>query len=85
MSPRLTVYWAHGCHLCEPAKVAVRAVATRLGVPVDEVDITGSDELEARYRESIPVVELDGRRLAKYVVDADDLAARVSARLAAAG
>jgi len=33
------------------------------------VDITGVDELEARYREWLPVVEIDGERAFVYFVD----------------
>jgi glutaredoxin len=74
------LYWAEGCHLCEPAKEAARSVCGRLGVVLEEIDITGDAELEQRYRESIPVVEIDGQRAFKYVVDADDLAARLARR-----
>jgi thiol-disulfide isomerase/thioredoxin len=81
VTPALTVFFAEGCHLCEPAKATVHAVAAPLGVPVEEVDITGVPELEARYRTSIPVVELDGRRIAKYVVDAADLERRLRRRI----
>jgi glutaredoxin len=83
VTPALTIFTAAGCHLCEPAKATVRAVAGRLGVPVEEVDIAGVPELEARYRTSIPVVELDGRRIAKYVVDGADLEQRLRHRLGA--
>jgi hypothetical protein len=34
-----------------------------------EVDIAGDAELEARYREWLPVVEIDGERAFVYVVD----------------
>jgi glutaredoxin len=81
VTPALTVFYAEGCHLCEPAKAIVHDVAGRLGVPVAEVDITGVPELEARYRTSIPVVELDGRRIAKYVVDPGELERRLQRRL----
>jgi hypothetical protein len=33
------------------------------------VDITGDPELEARYREWLPVVEIDGERAFVYYVD----------------
>jgi Glutaredoxin-like domain (DUF836) len=36
---------------------------------LDEVDIGGDAELEARYREWLPVVEIDGRRAFVYFVD----------------
>jgi hypothetical protein len=35
----------------------------------DEVDITGDEELEARYREWLPVDEIDGERPFVYIVD----------------
>ena len=36
---------------------------------LDEVDIAGDAELEARYREWLPVVEIDGQRAFVYYVD----------------
>lgn len=36
---------------------------------LDEVAIDGDPELEARYREWLPVVEIDGRRAFVYFVD----------------
>ena len=35
----------------------------------EEVDITGDPELEAAYREWLPVVEIDGERAFVYFVD----------------
>jgi glutaredoxin len=66
--PRRSVvlYHAPGCHLCERA----RGVLSDAGVDFDEVDISGDDELEARYREWLPVVEIDGERAFVYYVDA---------------
>jgi hypothetical protein len=39
------------------------------GVRFEEVDITGDPELEAKYREWLPVVEIDGERAFVYFVD----------------
>jgi Glutaredoxin-like domain (DUF836) len=36
-----------------------------------EVDITGDAELEARYREWLPVVEIDGEQAFTYYVHVD--------------
>ena len=44
----------------------------------DEVDITGDPELEARYREGLPVVELDGDRAFVYFVDEAALRRKLS-------
>ena len=52
--------------------LALRAGARqleRLGVPYETVDITGDEELEERYREWLPVVEIDGERAFVYYVD----------------
>ena len=40
-----------------------------LGDDFEEVDITGDDELEARHREWLPVVEIGGERAFVYFVD----------------
>ena len=66
--PRVVVYHAQGCHLCERALEQVRAFRDELGFELEEVDIGGDDELEANYREWIPVVEIDGRRRFTYHV-----------------
>jgi hypothetical protein len=44
------------------------------------VDIGGDPELEARYRELLPIVEVDGERAFTYFVDADALARLVAAK-----
>ena len=43
----VALYWAQGCHLCEPAKETARAVCAELGVSLEEIDITGDETLEA--------------------------------------
>jgi hypothetical protein len=44
-------------------------VLAESGEPFEEVDITGDPELEAGYREWLPVVEIDGQRAFVYFVD----------------
>jgi glutaredoxin len=61
----VVLYHAEGCHLCEHA----RGVLEESGVAFEEVDITGDAELEPRYREWLPVVEIDGERAFVYYVD----------------
>jgi glutaredoxin len=65
------VYHAPGCHLCERARTTVGALRGELGFELAEVDISGDDELEASYREWLPVVEIDGERAFVYHVDPD--------------
>jgi glutaredoxin len=65
-TPSVVLFHAEGCHLCERAR---GVLADELGEGFDEVDITGDDALEARYREWLPVVEIDGERAFVYFVD----------------
>jgi Glutaredoxin-like domain (DUF836) len=51
----------------------VAAVRDELDFELEEVDIGGDPKLEARYRELIPVVEIDGKRAFTYFVQPDAL------------
>jgi len=66
--PRVTVYHAAGCHLCERALAQVRAFRDELAFELEEVAIDGDADLEARYRELIPVVEIEGEQIFTYYV-----------------
>jgi hypothetical protein len=68
----VVVYTAPGCHLCEPAVAAVRAVCRD---DFELVDITSDPALERRYREWIPLVKVDGVERFRYAVDEGDLRA----------
>jgi hypothetical protein len=45
---------------------------------LEEVDISGDDGLEERYRELLPVVEIDGERAFTYFVQPDALRRRLA-------
>jgi glutaredoxin len=66
--PRVVVYHAQGCHLCEQALARLSALRRELGFELEAVDITGDPALEAAHREWLPVVEIDGRRRFTYHV-----------------
>ena len=76
---RVTVFHGQGCHLCERALAQVRALRDELGFELEELAIDGDPELETRYRELIPVVELDGERLFTYYVHEDAFRRRLAA------
>ena len=73
-SPGVVLFHAQGCSLCDRA----RDVLDRVGVAYESVDITGDPELEGRYREWLPVVEIDGARAFVYYVDESALRRKVS-------
>ena len=53
------------------------AARDELGFDLREVTIDGDPDLEAEYREWIPVVEIDGRRRFTYHVHPDALRSAV--------
>jgi glutaredoxin len=73
------VYSAPGCHLCDVAKEVLGREREARAFDMVEVDIAGDDELEASYREQIPVVFVDGRKAFKYRVDVAELHRRLDA------
>ena len=76
----VVVYHAAGCHLCERALEVVEEVRAEREFDLRVVDIEGDPQLEARYREWLPVVEIDGRRAFVYYVQAADLRRRLDAQ-----
>ena len=78
--PLVVVYHGAECHLCERALAQVRSLHAELGFVLEEVAIDGDPELEARYRELIPVVEIEGQQVFTYHVHEEAFRRRVAAR-----
>jgi len=74
----VVLYHSDGCHLCERARETLLALRDELGFTLTEVDITGEADLEARYREWLPVVEIDGERAFVYFVPEDAFRRRLA-------
>ena len=74
---RVTVYHAPDCTLCARALEVVERVARELDAELEAVDISGSADLESRYRELIPVVAIDGETAFTYFVDPEALRSRL--------
>jgi hypothetical protein len=53
-------------------------VRAELDFELEHVDITGDPELEARYRERIPVVLVDGEEAFTYFVHPEGLRRRLT-------
>jgi glutaredoxin len=75
--PHLTIYHAADCSLCARALEVVEEVRRELAFELELVDIGGRPELEARYRELLPAVEVDGELAFTYFVDAEALRRRL--------
>ncbi|HEY8235053.1 MAG TPA: glutaredoxin family protein [Gaiellaceae bacterium] len=83
-SPRVVLYKAEGCHLCERAKAQLDELRDELGFALVEIAIDRDPELESRYRELIPVVEIDGERVCTYYVQPEPFRRKLAAAQAAA-
>jgi glutaredoxin len=70
---QLTLYGKPGCHLCEEAREVVLAVRERRPFELEEVDITRDPQLEALYRERIPVIAIDGQEVLELVIEGTEL------------
>jgi glutaredoxin len=76
----VVLYHAPGCHLCERAREVLSALRTEIDFDLREVDISGDDELERRYRELLPVVEIDGKQEFVYYVPLDAFRRKLGAQ-----
>jgi len=83
----LTVYSRPGCHLCDEMKAVVQRVVRTQQAPfqIEEIDISTDPELEARYGLEIPVLLVDGRKVAKYRIDEQALKRIVAEKAGRAG
>jgi glutaredoxin len=81
---RLTIYSKPGCHLCDEMKSLVHRVLSRYpagdGVLVDEIDISSDGALVDRYGLEIPVLLVDGKKVAKYRVSEEELTRMIEGR-----
>ncbi len=80
VTPRVVLYSASGCHLCDAARRVLERVRADVDFELDDVDITGDAALEAAYRELLPVVEIDGRRVFVYYVEPEALRRKLGAQ-----
>jgi glutaredoxin len=70
---RLTIYSRPGCHLCDEMKEIVRRVSASVPLALEEIDISGDAALERLYGVEIPVLTVDGKKIAKYRIGESEL------------
>jgi len=79
---QLTLIGKPDCHLCDDAREVVERVRAELaergiGTDLEEFDILKDEALARKHAESIPVVQINGRRHSIWRVDPDRLSAAV--------
>jgi glutaredoxin len=85
VTPNLIIYSRPGCHLCDVMKAVVERVGQTVAVSFEEIDISSDPELESRYGLEIPVLMIDGTKVAKYRVSEEDLRRMLTSRAGQAG
>jgi glutaredoxin len=79
-SAKVVLYYAKACHLCARARGIVAEIREELPFELEEIEIDGDPALESRYRQWLPVVEIDGERAFVYYVDPDAFRRKVAAQ-----
>jgi glutaredoxin len=77
-SPLVRLYGRPDCHLCDEAREELaRLRAAGVDFELEEIDIDSDDQLQRRFLERIPVVELDGEIVSELHLDGGALRARL--------
>jgi glutaredoxin len=74
---RLTLYTRVGCHLCDVMKAELDRLATRYDFSLELVDIDRDPALQREYNWDVPVLLVDGKKVAKYRLDEPMLVRRL--------
>ncbi len=77
--PAVVVYGKPHCALCDKALAVLAHLQPEFGYRIDYRDITADPALTARYRETIPVVAVDGVEIARGRVTIPAVRAALSA------
>ena len=85
-APVVTLYTRPGCHLCEVAKLQIRALQRTFPFHFEEKNIEDDDALERRFLLEIPVVAVAGEVVTQAPIDLGRLReAVIAATLASKG
>ncbi|HZR27061.1 MAG TPA: glutaredoxin family protein [Vicinamibacterales bacterium] len=77
---QLTIYSRPGCHLCDEMKQVVASVAERFELAITEINIDTDPELEKMYGWEIPVLLIEGVKIAKYRISEEQLTRALAGR-----
>lgn len=69
MRNQITVYTRHGCHLCDVAIETLESLQGELDFDIEKRFIEGDSELEEKYGEQVPVIQIDGEHHDFWRVD----------------
>ena len=76
--PHVIVYSRPGCHLCDEAKLAIKAAGCDDQFTFTEIDIESDPDLLRKYKYDIPVVTIDGDEAFRHRVDVSQFRTRIT-------
>lgn len=82
---QLSIYSRPGCHLCDQMKTVVQRVASTIPLTLEEIDVSHDADLERLYGVDIPVLMMEGRKVAKHRISESDLRRVLTARSGGSG
>ncbi len=66
---QVTLLSQPGCHLCEEAKAMLQQLSTTYPLTMQDINITNHAGLTRRYGDDLPVIFLNGCRVATYHIN----------------
>jgi len=75
---RVVMYGKPGCHLCDVAREVVEIVCADVGLDFTEINIWDDPASADLYAARVPVIVVDGREVAQFRVDSQQLRAALS-------
>jgi glutaredoxin len=76
----VTIYSRPGCHLCDDMKALLTKVNRSIPLSIEEIDIYADDELEELYGLEIPVLFVEGKKIAAGRITEDALVRILTSR-----
>ena len=73
----VVLYTRVKCHLCDVMKAELDHIRAQNPFNLEVFDIDKDPDLRQRYNEEVPVLVVEGEKIAKYRLDADMLLRRL--------
>ena len=74
---KLQLYTKSDCPLCDEAKESLESLAAQFQIQIEEIDIAANLGLFTKYKELIPVLELEGKRLFVHRIHVNSLKRKI--------
>jgi glutaredoxin len=66
---QVQIYSRHGCHLCEDALSTLKVLQKELNFEIEEIFIDGDPDLEKKFGDQVPVIQIDHKQHDFYRID----------------